>query len=220
MLLRRVDVTAHDFTPDTNKRRRRTLGWLRRRGISSVVEKNFFAQPATPFSPLLVQKNAKSLIDRLGYIPGSLYGSATLCDAFWEFLVMTAHLGARDGEVTDAWMINAVDFMIQAVLEAYRCHGCIGVDAVNDCFAVGITPVKDLADQTNEEVVVNDLFAGEDGAVGEEFESQRKDGLQEVSLFLSNLNFVHQTTQSVECKNSLTRCSLALQRAHEISGPR
>jgi hypothetical protein len=166
------------------------------------VEKSSFAEPATPFSPSLVQKNAETWIDSLGYSPGSLYGSATLCDALWEFLVMTAHLVARNGEATDAWMVNAVDFMILAVLEAYRCHGCIGVDAANDCFAVGITPVRDLADQTNEEVAVNDLFAGADGAVGKEFESQRKDGLQEVSPILSSFNFVHRIAQPVEHKSS------------------
>jgi hypothetical protein len=191
MLLRRIDVTARDFVPDRNERRRRTLGWLRRRGISSVVENDCFRQPATPFSQSLLQKNTEALLESLGYAPDSLYGSATLCDALWEFLIMTAHLGARDGEVTDAWMTNAVDFMIQAVLEAYRCHGRTGVDAVNECFAVGLTPIGDLVDQTKEELVVNDMFAGEDGAVGQEFESQRVDGLLEVHHIPYSLYFLY-----------------------------
>ncbi|KAA8909791.1 hypothetical protein FN846DRAFT_941506 [Sphaerosporella brunnea] len=177
IFLRRIDVTSHDFVPDRNERRKRTLRWLRRRGISSVLGNDFFVSPATPFSQSLLRKNSEALRQRTS---GSIFGGAALCDALWEFLLLTAHIAARDGEVTDAWMMNAVDFMIQAALEEYRCHGRTGADAMNECFAVGFTPLGDLADQTTQEIAVNDLFAAQDGAIGEEFEAQRNEGLLEM----------------------------------------
>ncbi|KAF8537094.1 hypothetical protein BDD12DRAFT_848281 [Trichophaea hybrida] len=179
MLLRRVDVTAPDFAPNSNACRGRALGWLKRRGLSSVLPENYneFARPSTPFSADLLQKNAEALLESLGHNPDSFYGSATLRDAFWAFLLITAHISAKQAEVTDAWISNAVDFMMQAALEAYRCHGCAGIDALNECFAVGPTALGDMSD---EEIMVNEIFGGDDGEVGRVFESLKAEGLEEM----------------------------------------
>jgi len=185
MLLRRIDVTAPDFAPNSNACRGRALGWLERKGLSSVLPENpsEFARPSTPFSADLLQQNAEALLENLGHNPDSFYGSATLRDAFWAFLLMTAHISARRAEVADAWMSSAVDFMMQAALEAYRCHGCAGIDALNECFAVGPTGLGDMSD---EEMMVNEIFGGDDGEVGRVFESLRAEGLAEVCITCSH----------------------------------
>lgn len=209
MLLRRLDVTAAGFAPPADASRARAQRWLLRRGQASVLAvgegdgngrgqgqgqedqgcdqsegpgEGAFAQPATPFSrvetlPPSAPTPTPASDDE------ALYGQATLRDAQWEFLQLTAHLCARRGEVADAWIEAAVEFMIQAALEAYRCHGCAGVAALNECFAVGPTPLgaTGLAGLTDDELVVNELFGGDDGRVAAEFERSRAEALSEVN---------------------------------------
>jgi len=188
-MLRRVDVTALDLAHDVDASRRRSESWLRREasGTDSVLpaaDAMVFAQPATPFSQELLQRNTAALRDGLGMTSEpSLFGIATLRDALWDFLIMTAHIGARDGEVTGEWMVNTVDFMIQAALEAYRCHGSVGVEVLNECFAVGLTGMGEKMDEiTDDEIMINEMFAGDNGAVGHEFKDLRAEGLLEVFL--------------------------------------
>ena len=186
-MLRRVDVTALDLTHDSSASRWRSENWLQREGqgnasVLSAAEVSAFLQPATPFSPELLQRNTAALWEALGMTPEpSLFGTATLRDALWDFLIMTTHISARNGEVTGAWMANTVDFMMQAALEAYRCHGCVGVDALNECFAVGLTGMgADMDDTTDDEIMINEMFAGDNGKVGNEFGDLRAEGLSEV----------------------------------------
>jgi hypothetical protein len=99
----------------------------------------------------------------------------------WEFLMLTTHISARISEVNGLWMKNMVEFMQHAVLEAYRCDGCVGVHAVNEAFSVGLTEMPDFGEDISaEELAVNELFGGNDGAIGSEFEVLRREGLMEV----------------------------------------
>ncbi|KAI5855386.1 hypothetical protein BZA05DRAFT_391436 [Tricharina praecox] len=186
-MLRRVDVTTLDLAHDVDVGRRRSEGWLRRegRGNASVLteaETAVFSPPATPFSPELLKRNVAALREHLGLTSEpSLFGTATLRDALWDFLVMTAHISARDGEVRWPWMANTVDFMLQAVLEQYRCHGSTGVGALNECFAVGLTSMgADMDEATDDEIMINEMFAGDNGAVGHMFGELRTKGLSEL----------------------------------------
>lgn len=197
MLLRRLDVTAAGFAPPADASRARTQRWLLRRGQASVLAVSgggdngrgqgqadgAFAQPATPFSRVGTLPSAPTPTPTPASDDETLYGRATLRDAQWEFLQLTAHLCARRGEVADAWIEAAVEFMIQAALEAYRCHGCAGVAALNECFAVGPTPLgaAGLAGLADDELAVNELFGGDDGRVAAEFERSRAEALSEVA---------------------------------------
>ena len=181
MLLRRLDVAAAGFVPLAGASRARAQRWLQRRGQTSVLAagEGAFAQPSTPFSRVVLLPPPSATDDE------ALYGQATLRDAQWEFLQLAAHLCVRHGEVAGSWVEMAVDFMIQAALEAYRCHGCAGVAALDECFAVGPTPLgaAGLAGLADDELAVNELFSGDDGRVAAEFERSRAEAISEVAHY-------------------------------------
>lgn len=68
--------------------------------------------------------------------------------------------------------------MVQSVLEAYRCEGAKGIDALNECFSWGPTTSQDGLD--DDEVIVNEMFGGDDGSVGVLFEEMKTEALLEV----------------------------------------
>lgn len=71
--------------------------------------------------------------------------------------------------------------MLQAVLEAYRCHGASGLDAVNTCFSWGRTEI-DPTTEDIEEVTINEMFSGDAGEISTEFEGIKKEILVGVCL--------------------------------------
>lgn len=142
---------------------------------------------ATPFSDDHLQNNQEEMRRQMGYymLPESqrtLWGRATLKDALREFMVLSTWASANFAEVGSLWMQVATSFMLQAVLEAYRCHGANDLDAVNECFAWGLTEMDPLRENI-EEVVINEMFAGDEGEVSLEFEALKNEVLLEVFLF-------------------------------------
>lgn len=93
---------------------------------------------------------------------------------------MTTPMCARYEEVSSAWMEVLGEFMQQAALEAYRVFGASGVEGLDESFAVGLTEMEFAESESVEELVVNEMFAGEEGQVGEEFEELRMEFLEEV----------------------------------------
>lgn len=74
--------------------------------------------------------------------------------------------------------------MLQAVLEAYRCHGASDMDAMNECFSWGLTEMHPLGDTVDiEEVVINEMFAADEGDVSSEFEEVKNQMLVNVCSF-------------------------------------
>lgn len=125
----------------------------------------------------------------MGYytLPASertLWGHAALKDALREFMILATWNSANFAEVSSLWIENAANFMLQAVLEAYRCHGASDLDALNECFAWGLTEMDPLAEGVDfEEVVINEMFAGERGEVSQEFEAMKNGMLVDVCLY-------------------------------------
>lgn len=111
----------------------------------------------------------------------ALWGHAALKDALREFMVLATWTSANFAEVTKLWMETATDFMLQAVLEAYRCHGASDMDVLNECFSWGLTEMNPLGDTVDiEEVVINEMFAADEGDVSLEFEEVKNQILVKV----------------------------------------
>ena len=192
MFLRRLDLTAPAFETARDARRLRAEGWLRRRLDVSVVpsaKAGAFAAPHTPYAAAALTENAKALLKELGHAPNALYGSATLADAMWEFLLMSTTLSTYFEEVSNTWMDVLGDFMQQAALEEYRVHGAMETAGLDVSFSVGLTPMESVESETIEELVVNELFAGDGGEVGRVFEEIRVATLYEVGF--PPLSFEH-----------------------------
>lgn len=124
----------------------------------------------------------------MGYysVPGSqraLWGHIALKEALREFMVLTTWASANFAEVSNLWMQTATNFMLQAALEAYRCHGASDLDALNECFAWGLTEMDSVGEVDIEEVVINEMFAGDEGEVSLEFEVLKNEMLADVSCF-------------------------------------
>jgi hypothetical protein len=78
------------------------------------------------------------------------------------------------------WMANATDLMLHATLESYLCHSCPDISGVDESFSYGLTEVTSLSGIPVEEVIVNEMFAGNAGEIAMEFEDIRDEGLAEL----------------------------------------
>lgn len=142
--------------------------------------------PKTPFSEEKSHKNQEEMLRQMGYytLPApdrSMWGHAALKDVLKEFMILSTWNSANFAEVSRLWVENAANFMLQAVLEAYRCHGASELDAVNECFSWGRTEI-DATTEDIEEVVINEMFSGDSGEISAEFEGVKKEILVGVCL--------------------------------------
>lgn len=142
--------------------------------------------PKTPFSEEKLHKNQEEMLRQMGYytLPApdrSMWGHAALKDALKEFMILSTWTSANFAEVSRLWTENAANFMLQAVLEAYRCHGASDLDAVNECFSWGRTEI-DATTEDIEEVAINEMFAGDAGEISAEFDGVKKEILVGVCL--------------------------------------
>lgn len=182
----------------------RTQIWLSRRGISNVlsepdpgrannIEHTEFTS-ATPFPESHLDLNKLEMCREMGFaaIPTpqqTFWGKDALKSVLKEFMVLSAWTSANHAEVSALWMQTAANFMLQAVLEAYRCNGASGLNALNECFAWGLVPddpYSRLNEPTNEdleEIVINEMFAGDGGRVNLEFEAIKNEVLADVMIF-------------------------------------
>lgn len=188
LFLRRLDIASPTFAPNATRGAARTQAWLSRRriphvftGINSAAQASFDV-PKTPFSEDKMHENQEEMLHQMGYytLPApdrSMWGHAALKDALKEFMILSTWNSANFAEVSRLWMENAANFMLQAVLEAYRCHGASDLDAANECFAWGLTEM-DASTEDIEEVVINEMFAGDSGEISVEFEGIRKEVLE------------------------------------------
>ncbi|KAH8146038.1 uncharacterized protein LAJ45_09960 [Morchella importuna] len=185
LFLRRLDVTSPTFSSNATQGAARAQAWLSRRriphvfaGIDSTAEAAFDV-PKTPFSEEKSHKNQEEMLRQMGYytLPApdrSMWGHAALKDVLKEFMILSTWNSANFAEVSRLWVENAANFMLQAVLEAYRCHGASELDAVNECFSWGRTEI-DATTEDIEEVVINEMFSGDSGEISAEFEGVKKE---------------------------------------------
>lgn len=156
---------------------------------SHAVGRSEFGLGAIPFPDDHLHQNQEAMLQQMGYytLPApqrELWGHAALKDALREFMVLATWTSANFAEVTRLWMKTATGFMLQAVLEAYRCHGASDMDALNECFAWGLTEMDPLGDTVDiEEVVINEMFAADEGDVSLEFEAIKNETLLNVCYF-------------------------------------
>lgn len=157
LLLRRVDITSPTLAPPTTSANR-ARRWLARRNAPHVLDPALF--DATPF-------------------PSSepAQGPATLRDVLWEFFLLSTHTSAVHDDVSRMWMDTALSFMQQALLEAYLCYGVKGPEAADECFAYGL--VEAHPDDSIEDIVINEMFAGDTGNTGKEFEMLKQEALRD-----------------------------------------
>lgn len=161
---------------------------------SNTIGESEFGLGATPFSEESLHRNQENMLQQMGYyslpVPQRvLWGHAALKDALREFMVLATWTSANFAEVTRLWMKTATGFMLQAVLEAYRCHGASDMDALNECFAWGLTEMNPLVMAVDiEEVVINEMFAADEGDVSSEFEEVKNQILANVCSFLRPLD--------------------------------
>ncbi|KAI5817466.1 hypothetical protein BZA77DRAFT_343461 [Pyronema omphalodes] len=175
LFLRRIDILSKNFEPDSNLRRQRTFSWLNRRGISSVLpgqESSFSA--STPFSPEVTQKNLEHLYESLGHSPDAMFGSGTLRDALWEFILLATQYSGQEDAIGTAFIELFIGFMAQAALEAYR-TGATGIEALNECFSFGLVEITGdtMATISGDELCLNETWAGDDGEVARMFEEEK-----------------------------------------------
>lgn len=199
-----MDITSPTFTTSASGATERTKAWLSRRRVphvfahpsdksSHIIGESEFGLGATPFSDESLHRNQEDMLQQMGYysfpVPQrALWGHAALKDALREFMVLATWTSANFAEVTRLWMKTATGFMLQAVLEAYRCHGASDMDALNECFAWGLTEMNPLGDTVDiEEVVINEMFAADEGDVSSEFEEVKNQILVNVCSFLRPL---------------------------------
>ncbi|KAI5806204.1 hypothetical protein EDC01DRAFT_138208 [Geopyxis carbonaria] len=177
--LRRVDITSPSFASSFNSPAR-INAWLRRRGQTSVIPNeyiHFFSSPSTPFSLTTLQRSQETMLASIN--ENTLRGELNLREVLWEFMLLATHMSARFAEASELWMETTIQFMEQAALEAYRVYGSRGVDAMNEAFGYGVTAMTD-DDESIEEIVVNEMFAGDSGAVGIDFENLKNEALREI----------------------------------------
>ncbi|PWW80650.1 hypothetical protein C7212DRAFT_341340 [Tuber magnatum] len=194
VLLRRLDATSPTFTR-ASQSSPRTRAWLSRRRASNVIEDLTSSSPPssapiacefsqTPFSPLVLRRNTEEMHRQMGFsgLPAAhqvYWGNVSLRDGLREFMILSGWTCAFNDEISTLWMETATNYMVQAVLEAYRCEGAKGINALNECFSWGPTANgQDGLD--DDETVVNEMFGGDGGSVGVLFEKMKTEALLEL----------------------------------------
>ncbi|RPA98861.1 hypothetical protein L873DRAFT_1828297 [Choiromyces venosus 120613-1] len=193
ILLRRLDATSPTFTRSSQSSAR-TRAWLSRKRASNVIEDltsssspssvpiaSEFSQ--TPFAPANLRRNTEEMHRQMGFscLPAAqqtYWGNISLREGLKEFMVLSSWTCAFNDEVSSLWMETATNYMVQGVLEAYRCEGAKGIDALNECFSWGPTTIGQ-GGLDDDETVVNEMFGGDGGSVGVLFEEMKTDALLE-----------------------------------------
>ncbi|KAG0635681.1 hypothetical protein HOY80DRAFT_892638 [Tuber brumale] len=193
VLLRRLDATSPTFTR-VSQSSARTRAWLSRKRASNVIEdltssssSNVpiaFEFSQTPFAPSNLHRNTEEMHRQMGFsgLPAAqriYWGNISLREGLKEFMVLSGWACAFNDEVSTLWMETATNYMVQGVLEAYRCEGAKGIDALNECFSWGPT-VGSGDGLDDDETVVNEMFGGAGGSVGILFEKMKTEALLEV----------------------------------------
>ncbi|CUS10399.1 unnamed protein product [Tuber aestivum] len=194
VLLRRLDATSPTFTR-ASQSSARTRAWLSRKRASNVIEDLTSSSPPsnvpiasefsqTPFPPSNLRRNTEEMRSQMGFsgmpaVHQVYWGNISLREGLREFMILSSWTCAFNDEVSTLWMETATNYMVQGVLEAYRCEGAKGIDALNECFSWGPT-ANGQEGLDDDEIVVNEMFGGDSGSVGVLFEKMKTEALLEV----------------------------------------